>query len=104
MYLKNPYCPSCGVKMILPEDLPKDNSGNLVYEPDNMCTYEHVCSRLEGSKRKYNRKSNIILCKKCNAKLGAEKEAKLSKYDLWTRSGRWPSNIKNLNHEINKME
>jgi len=75
MYLKNPYCPECGVFMILPEDVPGSTQKQL--QPDNMCTYEHIFDRNDPD-RKAN-KRNRILCKKCNNSSGGEIAAAIEK-------------------------
>ena len=70
-YDKNPFCPQCGVKMILPEDLPKrkKNSNMPAYYPDNMCTYEHIHSKLNENRGKVSC-CNKVLCNKCNHEFG----------------------------------
>lgn len=71
MYYKNSYCPECNALMILPEDIPQ--SDEKQFQPDNMCTYEHIFNKGE-SARKGN-KRNRILCKKCNNRLGGANAA-----------------------------
>lgn len=75
MYRKNPYCPICGVFMVLPMDVPK--SGDRQLAPDNMCTYEHIFNKNEPS-RKFNKSCNRILCRKCNNGLGGENAARIA--------------------------
>ena|SRR5579859_5848124 len=71
-YLVNPYCVQCGVKMILPEDLPKNKGGIIKYFPPNTCTYEHKFIRLHPERKDRVEKKNYILCKSCNEKNGNE--------------------------------
>lgn len=88
LYYQNPYCPRCGVEMILPKDIPKNKKGYLKYEPDNLCTLEHKYTRFE-EKRGSKKNSNGILCKKCNREVAAEKEINmLSIEERRRRSGR----------------
>jgi hypothetical protein len=79
----NPYCPRCGVKMILPEDLP--NYGpKLKVIPDNMCTLEHVHSRLNPLRGVPF--PNTILCAKCNHEEGRKDELTAGINELHRRS------------------
>ena len=55
LYEKNPYCPECGTLMFLPEDVPQ--SGERQFQPDNMCTFEHIYGRANND-RKYNKTHN----------------------------------------------
>ena len=88
LYDKNPYCPRCGVEMILPEDLPRHP--RKVYEPtvhpDNMCMYEHKYSRLNKKRGTRDESQNSILCRKCNNELGKIEENKLTIEELRKRS------------------
>lgn len=74
MYEANPYCPQCGVKMILPEDLPKDKSNppRIKYFPPNTCTYEHKFIRLHPDRKNQEANKNFILCKQCNELNGSK--------------------------------
>jgi hypothetical protein len=91
MYDKNPYCPICGVLMILPEDLAVNQYGKIKYFPDNTCTYEHLFTRAD-ARRKSNRR-NMILCRRCNNKLNDIEMSQMPIEELWERSGRKPQNI-----------
>lgn len=67
LYKQNPYCPFCGIKMILPEEIGfriVNNKKILNDTPANMCTIEHT--QHKGSDLKGLPNSNIICCKKCN--------------------------------------
>lgn len=72
MYELNPYCTQCGVKMILPEDLPRvsGSSNRIKYFPPNTCTYEHKFIKLHPDRKKNDHSKNSILCKKCNEENG----------------------------------
>ena len=87
LYEENPFCPECGVFMGLPEDVPQ--SGIKQFQPDNMCTFEHIFGRANGD-RKYNKTVNRILCRKCNNEFNKSEEQVLGKEVLWDRSGGYP--------------
>lgn len=89
LYKQNPFCTRCGVEMILPDDIPKTRTGNLKYDPENLCTIEHFYTRLE-SDRGDNKIPLHIICKKCNGAQSAIIESKLPKEALWEKSGRSP--------------
>ncbi len=99
LFYENPFCPDCGVKMILPDDIPKVTSkhekgqlGNLKYFPDNLCTIEHLFTKFEPNKRKANREMVTILCKKCNEIHGRKSELKAGIDVLHEKSGNEPLN------------
>lgn len=90
-YKVNPHCPECGVKMILPKDVPGiiSVSGNvtLLWHPDNMATYEHVFVRAHplrnlANKDKLFGHKNRLLCKKCNRILGGKQTAQLKNLSI----------------------
>ena len=76
LYNKNPYCPKCGVFMILPEDIPDKKPGVKKNVPDNMCTYEHSQPRCSPYRLGTIPNKNGILCKKCNEIKGYNDEIK----------------------------
>jgi len=96
MFNKNPYCPFCEVKMILPEEIgyitnPCTGRKNLKSNPSNLCTIEHLISRIhpEGltdERHKYGK--IIICCMKCNNDRNKEMEKSLPIEELHRRSQR----------------
>lgn len=71
MFTKNKLCVFCGVEMILPEDVPfhKTKKGWGKRQPPNMCTIEHLYSRLNplrGQPELTEGARVIICCRKCN--------------------------------------
>jgi hypothetical protein len=81
LYKKNPICPFCGVKMILPEDIgfikTMDNQQALKENPDNLCTIEHIYSRFNPKRKNPNiigERRRMICCKKCNMARGRQEE------------------------------
>ena len=92
LFEKFPYCPMCGVKMVL------NKKGENIH-PDNLVTIEHERNRYnptrkEPQTKKEKLKASLLregrthlLCKKCNSGI-ADDETKLRpKEDLWERSG-----------------
>jgi hypothetical protein len=99
MYAENPDCPFCGVRMILPEDigfdLRRDGRGEMRQfikaELDNMCTIEHIYSKLNPLRNSPEIKDMpkyMICCKKCNNARGRAEEAALGIEVLRQRSTR----------------
>ena len=85
LFNKNPYCPRCGVRMILPENLELEN-GKIKYFPTNTCSYEHRYTKIDKEKRRNNKGMGSILCKQCNELAGAERQSQLSIDELHNRS------------------
>ncbi len=81
LFGKNPFCPDCKIKMILPEDvgfitLP-DGNRKLKIIPKNLCTIEHKYT--VNDPRRYLKNHNkeerwSILCVKCNNDRGRKCE------------------------------
>lgn len=97
LYAENPYCPFCGVKMILPEDVGFVDivhgdgtlTQNLKYAPDNLCTIEHLYSRFNPQRQtrnQNNERRRIICCKKCNQDRGRQEELNVGIDELRRRS------------------
>lgn len=93
MFEANPYCPICNVLMVLPAE-------HMHKQPMNLCTLDHVFSRLEPERQELGplQQTGIrkwqIMCFKCNLEKEKKESAKLSKEELWQRSGRSPQNMK----------
>lgn len=92
MFDKNPNCPQCGVLMILPETLPRDEKGRVKVWPLNTCTYEHGRSRLDPLRKKEEPFRNKIRCLKCN-NMNGENDVKkfLTLDEIRDRSKRHPA-------------
>ncbi len=75
LFNENPHCPFCGVLMVLPESLP-DYGPRIKVFPDNLCTIEHLFSKLNPEKPKQGK--TMICCKKCNEDRARAEESKLS--------------------------
>lgn len=92
LYLKNLYCPICGVKMVLPKDIARNPTGNLITQPPNLCTYEHSRSRLnpERGKPTYGKRVNGILCAKCNVQKGHQDEREFLTFTELSQRGMQP--------------
>lgn len=87
MFNLNPYCPECGVLMILPKTLPRSPTGKVKFFPPNICTYEHIHSRINPDRKLHIPNKNRILCLKCNNKKGREDELTLlTKEEIKQRS------------------
>lgn len=74
LYEIDPLCPFCGVKMILPQDVPHQTY------PDNLCTIEHIYSRFNPKRSKPNlngERRRMICCRKCNMARGRKEELAL---------------------------
>jgi ribosomal protein S27AE len=91
LYAKNQHCPRCGVRMVLPEHLPRLHytPKKKAFLPTHTCTYEHKYTKLQ-SERKYKPGRPKILCKKCNEESAREVELKLPIEKIRKRSGRHP--------------
>jgi hypothetical protein len=75
-FYKNPFCPQCGVLMVLPETIPQHAPGKIKIWPLNTATYEHVHSRLNPNRGIREVTKNKILCLKCNNENGRLDELK----------------------------
>lgn len=71
LYDANNFCIFCGVKMIMPDVIPR-NSGGLSFYPDNMVTLEHLITKWDPMRRHPKPGENriIICCNKCNSERG----------------------------------
>lgn len=81
MFKDNPNCPFCNVLMVLPESLSDSSRGQ-----NNMCTIEHIYSRLNPLRNRNNRNEIMILCMKCNANKARAEEKVLGLNNLQKRS------------------
>lgn len=74
-YTLNPFCPECGVKMVLVDELPNYKIGKIKPFPSNTCTYDHTYSRLDLNRGAGNY-TNTIMCYKCNHTKGTQDQIK----------------------------
>lgn len=76
-YTLNPFCPECGVKMVLVDELPgyKIGKSRIKHFPPNTCTYDHTYSRLDLN-RGVGNYTNSIMCYKCNHAKGVHDQNK----------------------------
>lgn len=99
-----PFCPRCGVRMIL------KNFGQHGKIPDNLVTLEHVFSRNphEIKMRQRFHKTGVhdhnrrwmILCWKCNREKGIEENMKTPRLIQWIKSRHFPYWLDILNYLI----
>src|SRR3972149_5057373 len=97
LYHNNPYCPRCGILMILPEDL-TDYGPKMKNLPENMCTIEHTFSRLDALRQQPF--PNSILCNKCNNEVGKLDEKNIGLNELRIRSNRL--GLQTINNQKNE--
>lgn len=69
---RDPFCPQCGVEMVLPK--------GFDYR-DNIATYEHEYSRYNPKRGKVKGK-NLVICKKCNVENANRDRQVFSKENL----------------------
>ena len=92
LFKKNPYCVHCGVKMILPEEIGYINQSNnrrkLKSYPDNLCTIDHIFSKVHPLKisGELKKGKTIICCSKCNNRKGNEDVQKLGIEEIRKRA------------------
>lgn len=97
LFERYPFCPKCGVAMVLNE------KGQTLNKP-NLATLEHLNTRFNPEERQkkvtldedilaryYRVGRTILLCKRCN-NTTAEKEIPIT--ELWKRSGQRPHGIR----------
>jgi hypothetical protein len=91
-YAQNPYCPNCGVLMVLPDDVPGFPKMRNI--PDNMCTYDHKYPRTT-ELRHVEAHRNSLLCNKCNNEKARLDDLKYLGLDgIRARCGRFPQDLK----------
>lgn len=100
LFLKNPYCPVCGVLMVLSESIPRDVKGQLLYHPDNLCTIDHTYSNYNPERTEENKHLCTIMCHKCNNEKERKESAHIPIDELRRRSGRGLDKIKTSQNEI----
>lgn len=99
LYKKNPFCPRCGIKMILPPRGKRCSSPKMAtiehknnkYHPEKRYKKQTLEERQNASKHRTGRTG--LLCKKCNEDIANEETKSLPKEELWRRSGRKPSGV-----------
>lgn len=96
LFKRNPFCPICNVKMILPE-----KQTGRYGSRENAATMEHLNNKYHPDERyrvdtKEEQKNNfktrkgrtILLCRKCNERIANDETKELPKKELWRRAGK----------------
>jgi len=99
----NPNCAYCGIETILPEDVPNADFHKGIMRikivPPNMATIEHIYSKLDPRRKEPNLTNEarwILVCTLCNGYKAQLEQDRLSREELWKRSGRKERSMQNI--------